>query len=72
MDKNAEGEDGGMAIIPGGDYGIGPQAKKRDRFTSEMKNRQARGKDPLTGEAPRTEELTEKQKDAFTDGKGSA
>lgn len=72
MEKNAEGEDDAMPAIPGGDYGIGPKARKRDRFTSEMKDRQARGKDPMTGEAPNTEELTEKGKDAFTDGKGSA
>ena len=72
MENDSEGEDDAMPTIPGGDYGIGPKARKRDRFTSEMKDRQARGKDPMTGETPKTEELFEKEKDAFTDGKGSA
>lgn len=72
MKNQSEDKDHDIPTVPGGDYGIGPKAKKRDRFTTEMKDRQARGKDPMTGEAPRAEELSAAEKEGLTDGKGSA
>lgn len=72
MKTQGEGKVHEIPTVSGGDYGIGPKAKKRDRFTAEMKERQARGKDPITGEAPRAEELRAAEREALIDGKGSA
>lgn len=72
--EKVEGEDCEIPSILGGEYGISPKKKRRDRFTSEMKDRQARGKDSMTGKEVKAEEEMDdnEKRDALGDGKGSA
>ena len=55
----------GFPTVPGGEYGLESKPLRRDRFTAEMKDRQARGKDWMTG----TKSDDENERG---DGKGSA
>lgn len=64
-----------ILTIPGSNHGTTDGKKKtRDRFTAEMKDRQARGKDVMTGKECKEEaRMTQQEKeDAKGDGKGSA
>lgn len=64
-----------ILTISGSNPGTADGKKKtRDRFTAEMKDRQARGKDVMTGKEFKEEaRMTQQEKeDVKGDGKGSA